>query len=421
MARFNSRVFVNLFLLLCINYILSHSALANQNVNKLDKHQIKLQTTIITQHHKSEDTWLAGDLGRYDLSSNHALAELHLGYTYKFNQNLQFNTHIQAQDSSESLSSSSLGLVEWNVKFNKNIDWQHSFSLTVGQFFLPISIENSEDFWESPYSIHFSALNTWIGEEFRPIGLDAQYNYFTESNDRFSIAATIFGGNDSMGSLLAYRGWSIGRHRTSLGDVLSLPNLDYLKDSGNFSKQRDDGTRPFGKELDNRPGFALRTQFSSDDLILSASWIDNQGDRELHRGEYAWDTKFAVIGAAWLINENWELLSEATQGSSIMGAGPGVDIDFYALYIMGSYLYNDNRFSLRAEQFGNDDKDKTDNESHDFGRVLVIAYSWSPENSNFKAGTELIYLNGKRTRSFSSNRVSDNESYSVSLMLSYSL
>jgi hypothetical protein len=393
-----------------------------------DKHKIEAQLNFIAQHHTSDDTWLAGELGRYDLSSNNILAEAQLSYLYKFTTSLSVKTHIQAQQTTESLSSNSLGLVELHLRFTKDIDWQQNISFTLGQFFLPISMENSQEFWESPYTIHFSSLNSWIGEEFRPIGLDSQYRYFLDNNQSISLAATVFGGNDSMGALLAYRGWSIGRQRSVLGDVLALPNLNSLADGTPFGGQRDDGTRPFGKDLDNRPGYALRSQFSSEQLLLSLAWIDNRGDRELHEGEYAWDTRFAVLGASWIVNDLWEVLAEASQGSSTMGAGPGVDIDFYSAYLMTSYLFDNKRLSLRLEQFGSEDNDLIDDENHDLGRAVTFGLFWQLDDHSgahlstrsdrhaLQLGFDIIYLNSKRIRSTIIGINNDSESVNLIVM-----
>lgn len=413
-SLFNPYIIILTFISLSLLSFVSHAA---PDANAA--HELKIQTTLLTQHHTSNKTWLAGELGRYDLNSNNALAELQLSYQYTFNQLLSFHTHIQAQQATQASSSNSLGLVEFKLHYDTDLNWNQSLSFTVGQFFLPISMENSQQFWESPYTVHFSSLNSWIGEEFRPIGLDSQYLYFLDNNDRLSFATTLFGGNDSMGALLAYRGWSLGRQRSVLGDVVSLPKLSSLHESGGFSGQRDDGTRPFGKDLDNRLGYALRSKYSSDQLLLSLAWIDNRGDRELHQGEYAWDTRFTVLGAAWLIDNHWEVLAEATKGSTTMGKGPGVDIDFYSAYFMVSYSYEDKRFSLRLEQFGIDDLDPTDEDNHDLGRAFTLATFWQPEQQNFQLGLEAVYLNSKRSKQTINGVQSDSESISISLMGNY--
>ena len=47
--------------------------------------------------------------------------------------------------------------------------------LRAGAFFLATSRENVDALWENAYAISSSALNSWFGEELRPIGLDASW------------------------------------------------------------------------------------------------------------------------------------------------------------------------------------------------------------------------------------------------------
>lgn len=148
------------------------------------------------------------------------------------------------------------------------------------------------------------------------------------------------------------------------------------------------------------------------------------GDRALHAGEYAWDTRFAILGASWLVDYHWEVLAEASQRSSTMGAEPGVDIDFYSAYVMTSYLFEDKRYSLRYEQFGNEDKDLIDAENHDLGRAVIFGLFWQPDNHSdnhsdkhsLQLGFEIIYLNSKRTRTTINGIDKDSVSISLSML-----
>ena len=147
------------------------------------------------------------------------------------------------------------------------------------------------------------------------------------------------------------------------------------------------------------------------------------GDTELHRGEYAWRTKFAVLGASWFASEQLEVLSEASAGSSTMGAGPGVDIEFYSVYLMLSYVFGEYRLSVRHDAFGIEDKDHVDEDSHDLGRSQTLALMWTPERSPFSAGAEVLYLNSKRLKQVQSNSTTrseaDRDSLSAGIMLEY--
>lgn len=386
-------------------------------------HRIHLELNALANVHNDNKTWLSKGLGRYNTGKDgddvSALGELHLGYSYKVSSELTVSTHLQARESSTKDSARHLGFVELQARYRNDLDFNQSVQLTFGQFFLPISMENTERFWESPYTLSFSSLNSWIGEEFRPIGLDASYLYHFDHGLEWETAATLFGGNDSMGAILAYRGWSYGRHRTVFGDVLSVPELTSLEDGGPFEGQRDDGSKPFGRELDDRPGYALRTSVTGDDYIASLAWIDNRGDTRLHHGEYAWRTKFAVLGGSWLVTDELELISEASYGNTTMGAAPGVDADFYSAYLMASYLREELRYSVRFDLFGMDDLDDMDDDNNDLGRSITLAAMWQPEDASINLGTECLYLNSKRSKAITSGQFNEEDSLSVSFLLKY--
>lgn len=392
--------------------------------NTPNAHRFKANINVVANYQDSGTNWLDGGLGRYGFGEQKydpsMLGEYNLAYRYRPSRAFQISTHLQAQISSSDSSARQLGLVELEARYRHDIDFNQQFSVKLGQFFLPTSMENIDRFWESPYTISFSSLNSWIGEEFRPIGLDASYRYHFDEGSLLSVSGTVFGGNDSMGALLAFRGWSYGRQRSVLGDTLALPDLNSLQDGQMFAGQRDDGTKPFGRDLDGRPGYALRSSLALENLNLKLSWVDNRGDTTLLHAEYAWKTRFALAGLAWRVNDDLEFLSEASVGSSEMGAGPGVDIDFYSFYQMLSYQIADYRLSYRYDQFGIDDKDLVDQENNEFGRSQTLALMWQAQGNDLHLGAEVMFLSSKRVRQLSGaqNDV-DGDSVSASVLVQY--
>lgn len=416
--------------------LMSLSSLVHAASSK-DSHQFNATINALANYNNSKPSWLSGDLGRYSFSPNSlhedagrsdhdersnrsSLVEGNLEYRYRPNRKFQIRSFIQAHADAPSSSVTELGLVELEARYRKDLNFDHQLSFRIGQFFLPTSMENIERYWESPYTINFSSLNSWIGEEFRPIGADLQHRYQMDHGSTLTTGVTLFGGNDSMGALLAYRGWSYGRLRTAYNDVVALPKLETLSDTGLFSEQRQDGTKPFGRDLDHRPGYALRLAYTSDRLALSAAWIDNLGDTELHQGEYAWRTKFGILGVSWFATPELEFIAEASKGSTTMGSQPGIDIDFYSAYGMASYRHDDYRLSYRFDLFGSDDKDQMDDENHDFGRSHTLALMWNPNAKPYSAGIEATYLHSKRARTLEDLSLhQDRDAVSLSALLQY--
>ena len=121
-----------------------------------------------------------------------------------------------------------------------------------GAFFLPTSRENVDNLWETPYTISSSALNTWMGEEFRPVGVDATYIRPTQRAGTFTVGGTGYVGNDTFGELPIGRGWSIGDRWTVLGEHVYSRTNTYTSVSA---------------ENDHRIGWSGRAKWNNNHLF----------------------------------------------------------------------------------------------------------------------------------------------------------
>ncbi|HEX7809273.1 MAG TPA: hypothetical protein VF608_11125, partial [Thermoanaerobaculia bacterium] len=284
--------------------------------------------------------------------------------------------------------------------------------LRAGQFFLPSSRENIDSLWASPYTINYSALNTWIGQEVRPIGADLQYRHVTSAGHFITGGATAFRGNDTMGTLLAWRGWSIGSRLSTYGETLPLPPLPSLADSGTFFRQRDDGTTPFTKDFDGQTGFAGRVRYSIPQRgSVQYTFVDNRGDRKLYppasgpsgeiyspRAEYSWATKFHLISAEIGNPDALVFASEYMRGRTLMGVFANhVDAGFDAFYVLTSYKRGRNRWTARYEVFGTDERDFSElGERNDESlRSWTLAWLFDVRD-NIRAGAEFTQVTGQR-------------------------
>jgi hypothetical protein len=267
-------------------------------------------------------------------------------------------------------------------------------------FFLPTSRENVGQLWSSPYTITFSAWNTWIGEEFRPIGGELEYRRTDADNHQLSIAAGAFQGNDTSGTLLAWRGWSLGSRLTTVGEVLPLPPLFSLTSPDSFGgKQRADGTKPFGRDLDGRTGWTGRVRWQMPRrFTIQLAAVDNRGDLRLYGNEYSWHTEFLVLGSDWQITDRSTIAAEVAKGKTAMGLeiSPHVKADFHSAYLLFSRQFGRNRISVRAETFQNDERDHSAAEDDsDRGNAFTMAWFFTPIE-HLRLGAELVSLRAQR-------------------------
>jgi len=261
------------------------------------------------------------------------------------------------------------GLVEAFADIRKEIAFDE-IRLRGGLFFLPTSKENKGDNWASPYTIHFSALNTWIGEEVRPLGLDLQYRHTINNGHTITGGATAFRGNDTMGTLLGWRGWSVGDRLSTYDEVLPLPPIGSLDfPDGPFWRQRDEGTTPFTEDLDDHIGYSARVRYGIPQRgNIQYTYLDNGGDRALYppdaeSGEYSWETRFHLLGLEIGNPDNLTVAAESMLGETYMGLKERfpnfVEARFWATYLLVSEKRGRNRWTARYELFATEDEDET--------------------------------------------------------------
>lgn len=340
------------------------------------------------------ESWLERGLGRLEAGGDRdaffGTAQLGVDWT----PNEHFDLHVNGVARHDALGTDA-GVVEAYV------DGRMSFGLDelqvrAGQFFLPTSRENRDELWTSPYTVSFSALNSWIGEEVRPVGVDLQYRHVTPRGHSLTAGATAFQGNDSMGALLAWRGWAIGNRLSTYGEVLPLPPLPSLDTW--FPLQRKDGTKPFGSDLDGRPGYSARVRYGVPERAnVLYTYVDNRGDRELHRGEYAWATKFHLLGAELGNPDRLVVASEYMRGSTTMGRGAAfVDAGFFAAYVLVSGKTERHRLTGRYELFNTEEQDFSPAEvNEENGRAWTLTWMFDTAAS-VRLAAELTQVVGDR-------------------------
>ena len=243
------------------------------------------------------------------------------------------------------------------------LDDVHALRLKAGVFLPSSSMENIDPHWQSPYTITWSSLNSWLAEEVRLTGLEAAIRYVINPDLELDFGATGFIGNDTAGTLLAWRGWAMGNRISGISEDLPLPPIRELDVGGMFADQRDAGTRPIGRDLDNDIGWLAHAALLSGTYgRIQASSYDNRGDRGLHGGQYAWRTRYESVGFnLQSLIPDVVIAAEYMSGDTGMGpqSGPHVQLDFENWYVLLARHFADALLSVRYENFSTRDRDKS--------------------------------------------------------------
>ena len=353
---------------------------------------------------ESREPWIDGAFGRLTEGGGTpgfermARAEAHLGLDWSPSTVVLLHLHGTARTEPGAAGGWRAGLAEAFVQYRPELTPSLALRARAGLMFLPTSRENVDPLWQSPYTLTLSSLNTWIGEEARLAGLDVAAQLGAPGESRIELAAMAFGGSDTAGALLAWRGWALGTRLSVAGEVLPLPPLPTLAPGGAFADQRDDGTRPVD-ELDGRVGWHARARWSRDGVgLLQAAWTDNRGDRALHSGQYAWDTRFASVGAEAQAGA-FRLVTEGAFGDTGMGSPDGnrVDVGFWGGYVLLSWAGLDGRLRLtvRYDRFRNEDRDGQPEPNDESGESVTVAGFFSPRPW-LRLGLEVLDLRSDR-------------------------
>jgi hypothetical protein len=213
----------------------------------------------------------------------------------------------------------------------------------LGAFHSPISMENRGPGWSSVYSITPSAINTWLGEEFRTIGAELEGRWLGASRGYLgdlSVVAAAYGWNDPAGALLAERGFALtDRPSTLFGGLGRPPDTFY-------------------HEIDRRPGYYAGLSWRHHDrLEVRALRYDNRADPGAYTnaGGGAWRTRFTSLGARLEPAAQWTFVTQYIDGDTAVGPDslPSEQflMSFHAIFGLASFEWRRERLTARFDDF----------------------------------------------------------------------
>jgi hypothetical protein len=293
-------------------------------------------------------------------------AQVQLGIDWQPSLTLGAHLHLLARSDEDGSRRGRAGIVQAYLEQNV-VRGEHRFRFFEGAFFFPGSRENVDALWESPYTMTPSALNSWLGEEFRPIGVDASYTW----RRQWSGGLTVYRGNDTFGALPPVRGWKLHDRWTLLGEHVPVDPEYFTSVSA---------------ETDGDLGWAARVRWTDDRGAVQLTRIDNRADALEHGELFNWNTQFNIAGADYTIGD-WTAAAEYGWGiTRIIVEGVTYPTEISASYVLLSRRMNDFRATVRGEVFERGD---------DHRHAITAAVFWSPRGK-LRTGVEAIVAGSER-------------------------
>ena len=231
-------------------------------------------------------------------------------------------------------------------------------NVRAGIFWPPVSLEHGGGEWAVNETITPSAINSWIAEEVKVGGVEANLSTMIGAH-RLSLTAAGFELNDTAGTLLTFRGWALHDEKATLFAYQPLPLMN------NFMRRaQDDETWPM-IDLDHRIGWYAKFAWAPPGLFeLQYFHYDNRGDPQVMNADrqWGWRTRFDHLGAIVDLDAKTRLTLQAIHGTTIMGFRRGatarrwVDMRYRSAFLLATRRLQigsrEGSVSGRIEAFG---------------------------------------------------------------------
>ena len=298
-----------------------------------------------------EPSWTAGGFGKTRFGGDGSgaagrfKAQADLVWKPRFTWDLGAVIDLQAQPDQ----THGIDLGEAYLRYKPVPRGDTRFTARLGLFYPEISLEHSGGAWIPQDTITPSAINSWVGEELKVVGLEGRVVH-AFAGQEVSATGAVFYYGDTAGSLLAFRGWSFSDLKSSANGHFDLPPL-----SAFMQPMQPQFTTPV-HEIDGRVGWYAQLGWRRHGLSLDLTRYDNGGDRigADANNEWAWDTRLWNLSATWTIDPATTLRGQVMSGQSFMGySTPQIWIDdsFAAGYLLLTRTFGADALSARVDGF----------------------------------------------------------------------
>jgi hypothetical protein len=272
---------------------------------------------------------------------------------------------------------SPVGLTEAYLQFRPYPRNMFRVRMRAGAFYAPISLENGAVGWSTPYTISFSALNSWLAEELRTLGMETKVDWLgTRTGLPFDVGAVagVFGWNEGTGAALADGGFILDDRQTPVFDSV-----------GRLAGPTGARIEPF-RQIDGQAGYygGLDLQYPGR-LVVTALRYDNRADpsaSDTVSHVFAWHTSFNTAGARMEFGPGWTAIAQWMAGrTEIAPGGHTLEWPFNARYVLISKRLSDRQaLSVRYDRFAVDSRN-AEADGEQSGHAWTAAYILDPAKS----------------------------------------
>ncbi|HEX3845173.1 MAG TPA: hypothetical protein VHV80_12465 [Steroidobacteraceae bacterium] len=269
---------------------------------------------------------------------------------------------------------SPIGLTEAYLQFRPYPRNTFRIRMKAGAFYAPISLENGAAGWSSPYTLSFSALNSWLAEELRTLGLETKVDWLgTRTGLPFDVGAVagVFGWNEVAGAALADGGFILDDRQTPLFDSV-----------GKLEGPTGARVEPF-RQIDGHAGYygGMDLQYPGR-LLITALRYDNRADPSASDAAshvFAWRTSFNSAGARMEYGAGWTVIAQWLAGETeIAPGGRTLDWPFNARYVLLSRrIASRHALSIRYDRFAVESRN-AEADGQQSGHAWTAAYLFDP-------------------------------------------
>lgn len=326
------------------------------------------------------DSYLDGGLGKLRFGADDPHTGLKLGdYIGEGTASFDSELFLQADVRISAQYGGAVDLLDAFAQYAPRSNSEWSWSMRVGTFFPPLSLENEQTGWSTFWTVTPSAINSWIGSEVRTIGAEGTLQW-RRNGGTVTLIGALYGDNDPAGIVIAFRGWNFDDRVTGLFEKTRLP--DSL---GTILHQPVPIERHLFQEIDSRPGWYLDLSWEpSGSTGFEAMRYDNNADPTQRSGnQLAWHTTFWDLGFRQQIG-HITVLSQAMSGSTIIrpAANNFLQTDFKSAYALVGWDLDDWWVAVRGDVFQTRTRTAAPGPSpfSEDGHAFDATVSWLPKS-----------------------------------------